>query len=245
MLRVNKKQTGFTLVEVAIVLVIVGLLIGSFIGTVASRIDMTLRNETSAELEEIKNVLMAYAFSKAPQPYLPCPDITVPPDGLEDRTMGICDAVGAVGTLPWRDLGLGFDDAWGARYRYWVSSNYTDSNTGFTLASADVGGGNSLIQTRLGDVNTNIVQNAVAVIFSHGKNGLGGVSVSGINLPPIPAVGNGHDDENENVDANSVFMSRLPSEEGSAAIGGVYDDILIWINSYEIKAKMVATGVLP
>ena len=40
-------------------------------------------------------------------------------------------------------------------------------------------------------------------------------------------------------------MSRTPTEEGAAATGGIFDDILVWINSYELKAKMVDVGVLP
>jgi len=239
----RNKQTGFTLVEIAVVLVIVGLLVGSFIGTFSDRIDATRRDKTITDLEEIKQVLIAHAFSQA-NPYLPCPDIDVPPDGFEDRTAGICDAAGAVGILPWRNLGMGHEDAWGARYSYWVSANYS-VDTGFLLTSPDAAAGNAAIETRVGNAALNIVQNAVAVVFSHGKNSLGGVSIEGVNRPAIPALGNGHDDEIENVDADFTFMSRSPSEEGSLAVGGVFDDIVVWINSYELKAKMVKTGVLP
>lgn len=240
---IHKKQTGFTLVEIAVVLVIVGLLVGSFIGTFADRIDSTRRDNTQKELEEIKQVLMAYAYSRTP-PYLPCPDTDVPPDGLENRVGANCTAAGATGVFPWREVGIGNEDAWGARYGYWVSSDYNNTS-GFLLTSTDNGGVNSAIQTRVGNANANIVQNAVAVVFSHGKNGLGGISSDGVNRPPVPAVGNGHDDENENIDNDLNFISRSPSEEGSVAVGGVYDDILVWISSYEIKAKMVEAGALP
>ena len=237
----RKQQSGFTLVEIAVVLVIVGLLVGSFIGTFSSRIDTTRRDNTKKELEEIKRILMAYAFTKTP-PQLPCPDTDA--DGLADTVFGNCTAAGAVGLLPWRDLGFGDNDAWDNRYSYWVSNNYAGT-AGFDLNAPDVGGGNAAIGTRVNDMVRNMVTNAAAVIFSHGKNGLGAISVENTNRPAIPPPGNGHDDENENIDANFVFMSRTPTEEGAATIGGVFDDILVGINSYELKAKMVDVGVLP
>jgi len=241
-----KKQSGFTLVEIAVVLVIVGLLVGSFIGNFVSRIDATKRDNTKNEQPDIKQVLIAYAFSQGPNVFLPCPDTDVPPDGSENRLAGACTPGGALGALPWITLGLGREDAWATRYRYWVNDAYainTVINPGFDLTSDDAGGGNATVQTRVNDVAANMVTNAVAVIFSHGKNSLGGVSVAGVNQDAIPVAG--RDDENENGDGDQIYMARSPSEEGSAAAGGVFDDIVIWINYYQRKAKMVEAGQLP
>lgn len=233
-------QSGFTLVEIAIVLVIIGMLAGSFIGTLSNRIDTTQRDNTHTELEEIKRVLFAYAFSRGGVAFLPCPDITVPPDGQEDRTGAACDAAGAIGTLPWRDLGLGEADVWGNRYRYWVSDNYA-INTGFALSTVDTGADSATIETRRNNNNVSIVTNAVAIVFSHGKNSLGATSIEGVAQPAVPAMG--YDDENENIDADTIFISRPGADVGVTAAGGVFDDILIWINSYELKAKMVEAGI--
>jgi prepilin-type N-terminal cleavage/methylation domain-containing protein len=235
----KSRQSGFTLIEIAVVLVIIGMLVGSFIGTFSTRIDTAQRDKTFTELQEAKKILLAYAFTRGAVAYLPCPDITIPPDGLEDRTAGVCDAAGATGTLPWRDLGLGEADVWGNRYRYWVSGAYA-VNTGFALSTGDTAGSAS-IETRRNNANVNIVSNAVAVVFSHGKNALGSTSVEGVAQPAIPATG--YDDENENVDADVSFVSRAPTESGAAASGGVFDDILVWINSYELKAKMIEAGI--
>lgn len=237
----RKHQSGFTLIEIAVVLVIIGMLFGSFIGTFASRIDTTRRDNAKKELEEIKRVIKAYAFTKSP-PYLPCPDTNIPPDGIENRVGGACTAGAAVGTLPWITLGMGYADAWHTRYSYWVNTDYS-INTGFNLTTGNTG--SAQINTRVNNNPQAIAENAVAVIFSRGKNSLGGISVEGVNQAPIPAVGNGYDDENENADANSVFMSRIKTDVGVAAAGGVFDDILVWINSYELKANMVEAGVLP
>jgi len=237
-----KRQSGFTLIEMAVVLVIVGLLLGSFIGTFASRVDTTNRSDTKKELEEIKKVLLAYAFTQSPV-NLPCPDAAAIPDGISDGGGGVCTSGANVGALPWITLGMGQQDSWGTHYSYWVNPDYSNNITGFDLTTGNAQ--SAQINTRINNNPNAIVPNAVAVIFSRGKNGLGGVSVDGVARDIIPAAGNGHDDELENDDANSRFMSRFKTDEGVAANGGAFDDILIWINSYEIKAKMVEVGVLP
>ncbi len=225
-----KKQAGFTLIELAVVLVIVGLLAGSFIGAFAERIDATRRDNTQKELEEVKNVLLAYAFSQA-IPRLPCPDTDDPPDGEEN-----CPAAAVVGVLPWKDLGIGYADAWDNRYRYWVNPDFS-SAAGFQLATNN--NNSATVRTRVGDDGKVLLDNAVAVVFSTGKNGLGGITVND-QLIVAPAAGS---DEDDNLNAN--FMSRTHTEEGAAVAGGAFDDILVWINIYEIKSKMVEVGKLP
>jgi prepilin-type N-terminal cleavage/methylation domain-containing protein len=234
----TSREAGFTLIEIAVVLVIVGLLVGSFIGTFANRIDDTRRDNTKKELDKIKRVLMAYAYTRSP-PHLPCPDTDDPPDGLENRAAGNCSATGY---LPWRELGVGYADVWDNRYRYWVNTDYAN-NIGFDLATSDASSGT--VNTRIGVPKQEILDNAVAVVFSYGKNMLGGKSVDGIDRAIIPAGGT-HFDELENDDNDIHFISRPPREEGASAMnGGFYDDITVWISSYELKAKMVETGVLP
>lgn len=241
-LKRRHKQSGFTLIEMAVVLVIVGLLLGSFIGTFVSRVDATRRDNTKKELEEIKRVIIAYAYNQGAVVYLPCPDTSDPPDGLEDRLAGVCSPGGIMGTVPWQTLGLGREDAWATHYRYWVNEAYATA-LGFDLTADDTNASNATIRTRVNDVNTVMVQNAVAVIFSHGKNTLGGIGVNGIDRPDVPVAGS--DDENENDNGGQVYVARPPSETGSGSAGGVFDDIVVWINSYEVKAKLVDAGKLP
>lgn len=238
---VSSREAGFTLIEIAVVLVIVGLLVGSFIGTFADRVEDTRRDNTMKELEEIKRVLMAYAFTRSP-PHLPCPDTDVIPDGLENRVAGNC---AATGYLPWRDLGIGYADVWNNRYHYWVNTDYAN-NAGFDLTTADVSANSGTVNTRVGNPQREIINNAVTIVYSPGKNMLGGLSVDDVAREAVPAIGGGHDDENENADGDRDFMSRPPREEGASTLnGGIYDDITVWISSFELKAKMVEAGVLP
>jgi prepilin-type N-terminal cleavage/methylation domain-containing protein len=137
----NKKNIqGFTLIELAIVLVVIAILIGSFAGTLVTRIENNRVTETEEELEEIKLALLGYAYRNG---HLPCPDcITTGPfcnpfgfrDGVEDRGTGPalpgeCNTLNNTGSVPWVTLGLPQGDAWSTRYRYWVDAAYANDET--------------------------------------------------------------------------------------------------------------------
>ena len=231
------QQKGFTLIELAIVLVIIGVLLGSFVGTLSSRIDTTRYDETRGELEDIKASLIAYAFSVgAGGPYLPCPDADG--DGISELTCSVAD----FGSLPWVTLGLGAADSWNNRYEYWVKNTYSNTALAFDLSTS----ANGEIRTRRNDgtlADLLVASNVVAVIYSRGKNGLGAVATDGSVRSSIPLTG--HEDEIENSDGGLTFISRPPTYEDDTTDVGTFDDIVIWISEYELKAKMVETGVLP
>ena len=237
---------GFTLIELAVVLVIIGILLGSVIGTLSSRIEVTRYDETNENLEEVKKALIAYAFSQGVgiQPILPCPDdpADTDADGLSNGD-GIqeaaCAAGANTGTVPWVTLGLGSHDSWNNRYEYWVDASF--ANAVFSLDTAAVGA----IQTRSVDGTVLIPEatNIVAVIYSKGKNGFGATSSDSSFKTAVPAAG--FDDEEENEDGDSSFVARSPTYEDDTTDVGTFDDIVIWISEYELKAKMVEAGKLP
>lgn len=245
----EQSQAGFTLIELAIVLVIIGVLVGSFIGTIGARIDTTRRAEANSELEEIKQAILGFTYSSA-GPFLPCPcttdcDLTgTAPLGEEDRTNGQCTSATNVGILPWGTLGLAHTDPWNVMYRYWVSPTFGDdgsvTGTTFDLGSNATG----KVRTRSPDgLSTPLIADKAAfVVFTHGKNNYGGTGIDGNAKQSIPA---GNIDEANNVDGDSEFISRAPTEIGAGSNGGEFDDIVIWMSEYELKAKMVEVGLLP
>ncbi|MEE9337974.1 MAG: type II secretion system protein [Methylococcaceae bacterium] len=244
-------QTGFTLVELAVVLVIVGILLSSVLGTLGSRIENSRKNETKKQLAEIKLALIGYAYVNG---RLPCPDCSVVNgsclatdvgDGISDDDGAICDEGENTGFLPWSTLGIGQSDSWGTRYSYSVQNEYANLTTPFELSSAV---GSAVIQEpdfvadATGGAAQSLATSVVAVIFSHGENGYGGTNTSSIARAVIPAA---NTDEKENTDDDGDFYMRPETAAGATIAGGEFDDILIWISEFELKAKMVEAGKLP
>lgn len=133
-----KCTQGFTLVEMAIVLTIVGLLLSGGMSLLSTSSDTARYKETQNEMYEIKEALTNYFIQR--NGVLPCPDIdnntANASFGQSDyvsgnaTTGGVC--VNYQGWLPHVTLGIGGNgDAWGERYKYVVSKAFTqvtDSN---------------------------------------------------------------------------------------------------------------------
>ena len=241
--QITRCQAGFSLIELAVVLVIIGMLIGSFIGTLASRIDHTRITETQDQLSEIKLALYGFAMSQSPA-RLPCPDNDN--DGMEDLAGGPpaqCASFEVAANLPWATLGIERGDAWASNFSYWVSDQY--SNTAGFMLSTDATGVGQILPSA--GAATPISNNLAAVIFSHGKNQYGSTGLDNVARGASPG-GAEYADEDENTNGDSVFVSRPITALGpltEAAIPVVYDDIVVWISEYEIKGLMVKAGVLP
>ena len=234
----SRYQTGFTLIELAIVLVIIGVLVGSILGTLGARIDNTRRTETQEAMENIKLALYGFAMSQSPV-RLPCPDTTN--DGLEDLVAGgSCTTLTSPGSLPWATLGINRGDAWASTFSYWAADEYSNA-AGFAVGTDATNVG----QIDDGDGIDPISNNVAAVIISHGKNLYGSIDVNGTARTAVPA-GTEYDDERENLDTDGagpvLFISRPVASEGAAT---AYDDIITWIPEFELKGKMVQAGVLP
>ncbi len=252
----NKLISGFTLIELAVVLVIVGILLGSTLSSLSSRIEYTRKNETAVELEEIKQAMMAYAFING---NLPCPDCSDNAGGCAaaaaaDIADGVADYDAAnnrcyvnesLGNLPWVTLGMGRSDAWGTRYRYSVQNVYADTNAAFSLGSA---AGSAIIQEpdfaadATGAVTRILANNIVAVLLSHGPNGFDGTDENNVARAVVPAA---NIDELENTDNDQFYYTRPETAVGTTIAGGEFDDVVIWISEFELKAKMVEAGKLP
>ena len=175
-------------------------------------------------------------------------------DGIEDRGTngadpGQCSIGNQTGLLPWVTLGLARGDVWSTRYRYWVDVAYADDGNGafsiFVLTSPNLGGviqEPDYVADPTGATLDLLANNVVAVVFSHGKNTFGGISTDNVVQPAIPAA---NVDEADNASNDSSFVDRPPTSSDATTAGGEFDDILIWITEFELKAKMVEAGVLP
>lgn len=119
---ISKYVKGFTLIEIAIALLIVGTVFVGLTSTMGSFHSASNVKESQNKVEDIKALLFNFAVS---QKYLPCPDTDN--DGYENRTTSgtveVCNSV--QGTVPYFDLGVSQDDvvdAWGNQIRYAVNT---------------------------------------------------------------------------------------------------------------------------
>lgn len=136
--KIDTKQQGFTLIEIAIVLLIVSILLGYTVALFPVQQELKQYRNAETEMDSIIEHLIAYAQVNG---RLPCPDTITdnfPPanaayDGLEDPdNANACEAY--FGFLPARTLGIdgNYDqrnvlvDPWGTGYGYVVS----DANDG-------------------------------------------------------------------------------------------------------------------
>jgi len=217
--KLNNK--GFTLVEIAIVLVIVGLMLAAFLTPLRAQLSQRDNTETRAKLSEISEALFGYALNHTAigngKPYLPCPDTDG--DGLENRTVNLCTSL--VGGLPYSDLAVISTDSWGRNYIYRVSQNFADSTNGFGLGMngnitvLDSAGGNSL------------ATNIPVIVISLGENGA-----------TLPVVGA---DQSENTDGDTFFVSKSFTDNTA----NPFDDLIIWLSPNVLMNRMVTAGKLP
>ncbi|MDP3742863.1 MAG: type II secretion system protein [Methylotenera sp.] len=233
----HRQYYGFTLVELAIVLTIVGLLIAMFLTPLTVQREIRGRVETQVLLEQARDALIGYAVANR---HLPCSDTDEIPDGVENRNAG-GDCVNDEGVLPWNTLGIDRVDAWGHYFRYSADTTFTNSTTLFTIADAETASGIQINGESGALVSTN--SRPAALILSHGQNGLGAISTiqaTPDNQLPAPAVG--QVDELENTDGNLIFVSHVPTPKGSA---NEFDDLLIWLSPKVLINRMVVAGRLP
>ncbi|MDR0634430.1 MAG: type II secretion system GspH family protein [Azoarcus sp.] len=172
---VNPRARGFTLVEMAIVLVVLGLVAGALVTPLAARIEATQRRETAALLDDIAEALIGFALLHG---RLPCPSLEADPAspayGLE-QPPPCADA--APGHLPWRTLALPAHDAWGSprvaagapwigHWRYLPDKHFT---TGPILLATLPGSG-IRVRDHGGEALTTADSRIVAVVYSAGPN---------------------------------------------------------------------------
>lgn len=231
------RRGGFSLVEMAVVLVIVGLMIGGLLAPLSAQIEQRRTSETQRALDDAKEALIGFALLNG---YLPCPAIS-PSNGLEDRSGHLCTDNKRQGYLPWATLGLPKLDSWNHLYRYSVTPAFTNSTGFFTLRTArDIS-----VNTRDsgGTLQPATAPNDIpAVILSHGKNGAGATSNAGILVSNTSAT---NVDEQDNAGGDGTrFVSRIGSDN-QAAPGGEFDDLVAWISPNILYNRMVNAQRLP
>ncbi|MBF0368691.1 MAG: type II secretion system protein [Magnetococcales bacterium] len=133
-------MSGVTLIEVAVVLVILSLMVGMALTPMGTQMENVYRSRTERTMEEIRDALFGFFLANG---RLPCPDTDA--DGYENRDQddtanvtpnkircGVYDGISGVfslevnGDLPYLDLGVTGVDAWGRNFIYQVTGEFAD-----------------------------------------------------------------------------------------------------------------------
>lgn len=226
----STNQTGFTLVELTIVLIIVSLLATSLMFGITAQRNTSEVADAQRQLENIREALLGFAISNG---RLPCPAIATLAN--TDPTAGKEDCTSQHGVLPWVTLGMPEHDPWGNRYTYFASDKFTGTIPLGALASFTLTTGIFPDHARtatLKDGNASTIALEVpAVIISHGKH------AAGAYMPTGNQLSKGTGDELINANTTQIFISRTPDDN--------FDDIVTWIVPSILKSRMVAAGRLP
>ncbi len=254
-------ERGFTLIEIAIVVLVLGLLLASLLGPLSVRIEQQEIRKTSEQLEEIKEALYGYAMEAGA---LPCPDAFLGAGAGDGIAETACPVGAEEGWLPFQTLGVESGDAWGFRFRYRVTPQFTIPDGNHDNCSPSEPPPSDLDLCAAGDIDVatreydnrdppNDASGVPAVIVSHGRNGYGATRTDGSNIPPSDLWAVTVADEEENTDeTNRTFISRHYTVEDASCADNddsrpycAFDDIVVWLSANVLKYRLVQAGRLP
>ena len=254
----RRSISGFTLIEITLVLLVATILLGYTVGMYPLQQELKQYKIAEAEMDSILQYLIRFAQING---RLPCPDTnsggsTI--DGEEDSN-GSNGCKAFFGYLPAKSLGINGDfkeglllDPWGIPYRYAVSK----SNANVSGSDADID-----FVTRNGIKNEGIV-NAIPDLFICDDSAATGndldcaAASSNIVAGNVAAVviSTGKDrnkvgsniqaentDDFHNGGSDKVFV-YAPRNDSS---GNEYDDIVKWISPNLLISKMIEADQLP
>lgn len=260
------KQAGFTLVEIAIVLLIVTILLGYTVALFPIQQELKQYRAVDTEMKSIVKALVAHAQVNG---RLPCADGDN--DGLEDwNPVGTNDCGAWAGNVPARTIGFDGNysenvlvDPWGTPYTYQVtafSSTATAANSGdnhFTLPGAmrTQGIANLVPAAANGEyLQVCSVQPAAHTAATPNNDTACDANTDVVINVAAVVVSHGRDREivladtsdiqSENLD-NGINDTVFVSTSRSDAAGTEFDDVVKWISLNELFSAMIEAEQLP
>jgi prepilin-type N-terminal cleavage/methylation domain-containing protein len=239
-MQLRRALRGFTLTEMAVVMVIIGFLVAGGIMTFNAQIEQRNYDETLRRLNAAAEAVLGYAIVNR---RLPCPAAPAA-TGVESPAGGACTN-SFNGFLPAETIGFAHVDAdrygvdaYNNRIRYAVASAITgctgSSLTPHFTSTANLKANGMSCRPNDLDVCTSAActarvvstQTAVFIVLSTGKNG---ATTSAY-----------HADETENTNATATFVSRTRGGTGDA-----FDDLMVVVPVGMLYSRLTAAGVLP
>jgi prepilin-type N-terminal cleavage/methylation domain-containing protein len=226
------RARGFTLIEIALALLIVGILAVSLMVPTGARLEAARRADTADALDTIREAILGFAMVHG---RLPCPDYRNDPADASygtENCIPVQAGTATEGFLPWKTLGVPETDAWGAHrsdaslprrgdWHYRVERRYTQTSevkNRVTATDPDTAFHEDKLKVfdHAGNRQTTLTEFAVAIVFSAGTNGQ-------------------PDGRNATVDAE--YETDTPRTD--------FDDQVIWLGRPLLAARLYAAGKLP
>jgi prepilin-type N-terminal cleavage/methylation domain-containing protein len=209
---------GFTLIELAVVLAVIGLMLGGALIPLGTIMENSRRTDAKAQLADLVEAL--YGFAQV-QGRLPCPADPAIASGTTGAGQEDCSR--AAGVIPWATLGRNETDPWGSRFSYRVTPAFTTG--GLSLSAS----GDMTVTSPGGVI---LATGIPAVLVSHGRNRWHANLPSGTRMPD-----SGNAGENANDLAGTTFVGHADQAD--------FDDMVFWISPYIFFGRMIAAGRLP
>jgi len=263
--RTPRAAHGFTLVEIAVVMMIVALLLGSLMYTLSAQLAQRNIEETRSRLETARELLLSYAIVNG---RLPCPATTTSSGDEAPLGGGNCTNPYG-GFLPSRTIGYQVVDAngyavdsWQNRIRYAVSVGIP-VNSQSPRICRPVNDTTPPVAPHFTDRNNLKFQGIDCqpsdLIVCRSATGITATTCGGLanqvmtqNLVVAIVFSIGKNgslacgtclDEAKNTDGDQVFVSHTPAPADSP--NGEFDDYLVWITVGELYGRLISAGVLP
>ena len=245
-----RRHRGFSLLELSIVLIILGLLSSSLLADFSTLRTVAETNEAQRQLDNAREALLGFAISHG---RLPCPaapggsGIESPENGgnCTNPWDGFLPAI-SLGLQPVNDQGYALDP-WGNPIRYAITTFKNPACASTPCISSENGLRNtwnsaipaapdlrvcSAAEDSTGSAGSAecgahhiLTKDAVAVIFSLGRNG---------QLSPASS------DETANTNNDRLFVSHP-----ATAAPNPFDDQVSWISASILYSRLLAAGRLP
>lgn len=233
-MRVRTAQSAFTLLELAVVLALVGLMAAFGVEASNGLKDVQCNGETAEQLARIQTAVQGFVASngRLPKPALVTLGSSNGEFGKEVTTLPNADLVDTgnvlIGSLPHVTLGLPIEmaaDCWGNKFTYAVTEALTsnDPATGYGPSAGAI-----TLKSGTRAAAQDLMTTGAYVVVSHGSDRLGATPLSASTIVPRwCTLAGGTEIDRENCDTtNDVYFDGY-ANPGTVA-DNAYDDILVF-----------------